>query len=364
MAVNLEDSNCALIGSDEDKAARKEAAQGEEAWQVAGKEPGVQVWRVEQMKVNPWTKFDDKHIELHTGDSYIVLETTAGDDESVLDHDIFFWLGESTSIDERGVAAYKTVELDAYFDGQASQTREVEGHESRKFKELFPKISYLEGGISSGFRQTIDDAYLAHLYQIRKNGRSVVSKEVTLSRESLNQGDSFVLDSEKAIYVWSGDEASGTEKYEATAFAENLETSRGDGAAVTHDVDEEFWNILGGEGDIKSAAEAPARIPDVDVGEGILLKLSDADGELSMEEVGRGELNKSMLDSAAVMLLDRGSEIFVWIGNGASEAEKRNAFVSAMRFLKNNDRDEAIPIHLYTEGKNVKDPVWKEVFSD
>eukprot|EP00975_Prorocentrum_lima_P034293 7206961-Prorocentrum_lima.AAC.1 len=52
----LAESNVAHIGSDADKAARKAAAQTEDAWIGAGDAPGVQVWRIEQFQVVEWPK--------------------------------------------------------------------------------------------------------------------------------------------------------------------------------------------------------------------------------------------------------------------------------------------------------------------
>lgn len=39
--------------------------------------------------------------------------------------DLFFWLGKETSVDEQGIAAYKTVELDEFLGGGPVQYREV-----------------------------------------------------------------------------------------------------------------------------------------------------------------------------------------------------------------------------------------------
>ena len=42
--------------------------------------------------------------------------------------------------DEYGTAAYKTVELDTYLDGMATQHREVQDHESEEYLDLFPDL--------------------------------------------------------------------------------------------------------------------------------------------------------------------------------------------------------------------------------
>merc|ERR1712232_104147 len=94
----------------------------------------------------------ETHGKFHMGDSYLVLQTIAGEGD-VLIHQIFFWLGKDTSVDEQGTAAYKTVELDDFFHGEAHQHREVMGEESDAFKALFGgSVQYLEGGVDSGFK--------------------------------------------------------------------------------------------------------------------------------------------------------------------------------------------------------------------
>ena len=54
-----------------------------------------------------------------------------------LEQHIHFWLGAQSSQDEAGVAAYKTVELDEYLGGAPIQHREVQGHESKRFRAYF-----------------------------------------------------------------------------------------------------------------------------------------------------------------------------------------------------------------------------------
>lgn len=359
--VPLAESNCAGIGGPEDKAARKAAAASEPAWAGAGTQLGVQIWRIEQFKVVPC---DPKQFgKFHKGDSYIILETYGEEGSSKLLHHIYFWLGESTSVDEMGTAAYKTVELDDYLDEEPTQSREVMGQESVQFKALFPRLTYLDGGVETGFHHVGSVPYTPRLLHIRKTRHGVVKKEVTLSRDSLNQGDCFVLDAGATIYVWIGSEANGVEKYEANLLVDHLKLER-HGRASKARCDDEFWKLLGGPGPIKSASEAGDEIPEPEVGEGVLYRMLSTGGELRLEEVGRQDLHPSQLDSGHVMILDHVSELCVWVGRSAPDLESRNALSTATRFLAMNGRDTCIPIHVYKEGKPIANPLWEDVFRD
>ena len=154
--LNVEDSNCAKIGSPEDKAARKGAAETESAWEGSGQKPGIQIWRIEQFEVKPWPEAE--YGNFFEGDSYIVLQTTKDPESDALNQDVFFWLGLESSQDEQGTAAYKTVELDDLLDGAAVQHREVMMHESQEFNSLFKQINYMKGGVASGFNHVEEGA--------------------------------------------------------------------------------------------------------------------------------------------------------------------------------------------------------------
>ena len=57
-----------------------------------------------------WPK--DEYGKFYNGDSYIILNTYKDEDSDALLYDVHFWIGQYSSQDEYGTAAYKTVELD------------------------------------------------------------------------------------------------------------------------------------------------------------------------------------------------------------------------------------------------------------
>ncbi|KAH8062842.1 hypothetical protein JL720_13213 [Aureococcus anophagefferens] len=322
--ASVEDSNMAMVGSDMDKDARKAAAAGEAAWAGCGAAPGVEVWRVEKMKIVKWPK--EHYGDFFAGDSYIILKTTKQKDSDKLLWDIFFWLGESTSQDEMGVAAYKTVELDDLMDQAPVQHREVMGHESIAFTKIFKQLNYMQGGVESGFTHVEAGTYVSKLFRVRKMKHT---------------------------------SASAFEKAKCGTSAHNMANLRNGKSSVKVDIDADFWAALGGEGPIAPETDAP--VESEEPGEGILFKLSDASGELQCTEVGRGDVKKSMLSSDDVFLLDAGREVFTWIGSKASDAERRNAMSTAIAYLTSANKPISTAIHCFSEDTPFKNDIWDKI---
>lgn len=361
--ADISDTNVEKIGSEEDKAVRKAAAETEAAWQGAGQSPGIQIWRVEKFKLVPWPK--DQYGSFYEGDSYIVLSTVKDKETDKLNHDIYYWLGKKTSQDEMGTAAYKTVELDDLLDGAPIQHREVQLYESAQFKALFKALSYLKGGVDSGFNPVEPNAYTTKLLHVKKVGKTTSIIEVPCKRDSLNEGDSFVLDTGATVYVWAGKDSSPFETLAANLAAENLEQSRHGAAKATRDIDDYFWSKLGGNGRIKSKEQAGELLPVIPpIGEGILFRLSDSTGKLSIHEVARGDLKKEMLTSDDVYVVDPGPELIVWVGCRASQRERAAAMNTATHYLKMQGKPITTPVSVIKEGSGVKSPTFKKIFAN
>lgn len=74
------------------------------------------------------------------------------------------------------------------------------------------------------------------------------------------------------------------------------------------------------------------------------MQLSDASGSLEFKEVAKGKVSKSLLSPDDVFIFDVGREIFVWIGNGASDGEKKKAMHYATQYLTMYDRPVQLPV--------------------
>jgi gelsolin len=361
-SLGMEDSNIAGMGGDEDTAARLAAAQTEDAWADCGQEEGLDMWRIEKFKVVKWPK--DEYGTFYEGDSYILLKTTKEPETGKLARDVYFWLGLESTQDEQGTAAYKTVELDDLFGGEPVQHREVQMHESDTFNELFEQITYLKGGVGTGFKHVEETAYAARLLRVKKTGRQTNIIEVTCERDSLNQGDAFILDAGNKLYVWLGDACSPFEKANGKLAAETIERTRGGKCQATNDIDDEFWAALGGEGPIKTAAQARACLPvPAAKGEGVLYKLTDSTGDMSMEEIARGDLKAAQLTEDDVFIVDTGPKVIVFVGSAASDRERTGAMHSATKFLQMRSRPFTTPIECFTGLEQaMSNPGFKAIF--
>lgn len=357
--ADLEDSNMAGIGGAEDKAARKAAAEGEEAWVGAGTEVGVQVWRIEKFQVVAWPV--EEYGNFYTGDSYIVLSTYKEADSDKLLMDIHFWLGTETTQDEMGTAAYKTVELDDHLGGEPVQHREVQGYESSLFLSYFKKtggIQLLEGGIESGFNKVKPESYKPRLLHL-KGRKNIRVEEVPIHLASLNSGDVFILDAGLEIFQWQGKSAGKNEKARGGQLCRAIDDERRGKPEVyvfrQGDSDEQeflkFFGVTDGEkptiaddtgDDAEWEKDSDKR----------LYKLSDSSGKLEFTLVAEKTVKKSMLDSSDVFVFDIGSEIFAWVGKGASKDEKRGAMQYAQEYLKEHKRPPMLPITKLLEGAN------------
>lgn len=165
-------------------------------------------------------------------------------------HDIHFWLGEETSQDEYGTAAFKAVELDDELGGAPVQHREVQDHESSLFLSYFKGgIKYLPGGVKSGFVHVDPEDVEKRLF-IVKGKRNIKVKQVELELSSLNKDDAFILDLGKGneILVFFPKGASRMERFKATTAANEIRDEDHAGDATVEIIDddpERFFAALG-----------------------------------------------------------------------------------------------------------------------
>ena len=284
----------------------------------------------------------------------VILNTFKKDpDSEKLSYDLHFWIGEESTQDEYGVAAYKTVELDDLLTGTMGsspvQHRQCMGHESELFLSYFPDgLIIKEGGIESGFRHVEPSEYQPRLLQIQRRGGQSRAFEVDCKIDALDTSDCFILDSGSKIYVYHGPTSDPFEKNKSTSLAETMEAERGDGSERV-DVDDDFWSILGGtEADASAVSEDSTVWQPPEWTEPVLYSMED--NTLEWVEVKKGAIEPTDIKNDDVMLLDCSVELFVCVGNDAPEGEKTSCMVKAQEFLKSSGKPIYVPITRVNEG--------------
>ncbi|OAY85038.1 Villin-4 [Ananas comosus] len=314
------------------------------AFQGAGQKAGLEIWRIENFRPVPVPK--SSYGKFFTGDSYIILKTTALKNGS-FKHDIHYWLGKDTSQDEAGAAALKTVELDAALGGRAVQYREVQGNETEKFLSYFkPCIIPQQGGVVSGFKhaEINEREHVTRLFVCR--GKHVV--HVPFARSSLNHDDIFILDTKSKIFQFNGSNSSIQERAKALEVVQYIKDTYHEGkcevAAVVSGIDHvkvfpiedgklmadaeagEFWGFFGG------FAPLPRKATSEENGKDESFSTNVNKGQAV--PVNAESLTRELLDTNKCFLLDCRAEIYVWMGRNTSLEERKSASAAAEELLQ------------------------------
>ncbi|XP_021893102.1 villin-4-like [Carica papaya] len=313
------------------------------AFQGAGQKAGIEIWRIENFR--PVAVPKSSHGKFFTGDSYIVLKTTASK-SGALRHDIHYWLGKDTSQDEAGTAAVKTVELDAALGGRAVQYREVQGHETEKFLSYFkPCIIPQEGGVASGFKHAEAEEHKTRLFVCR--GKHVVHvKEVPFSRSSLNHDDIFILDTKSKIFQFNGSNSSIQERAKALEVVQYIKDTYHDGKCDVAAIEDgklmadpetgEFWGFFGGFAPLpRKTGSEEDKTADSHITKLYCVEKGQA------EPVEADPLTRELLDTNKCYVLDCGLEVFVWMGRNTSLEERKSASGAADELLRGSDRPKS-----------------------
>ncbi|XP_042193391.1 gelsolin isoform X1 [Callorhinchus milii] len=307
-------------------------------FQAAGKQAGLQIWRIEKMDLAPVPK--NLHGDFFTGDAYLVLKTIKQRSGS-LQFDLHFWLGNECSQDESGSAAIFAVQMDDYLEGKAIQYREVQSHESNAFLSNFKSgIKYKAGGIASGFTHVVtNEVDVQRLFHLK--GRRVVrATEVLLSWDSFNKGDCFIVDLGADIYQWCGSQSNLFEKLKATQVAKRIRDDERSGRAKVHVLEEgresdKLVEVLGPKPDLPDGtSDTQADTSNRKLAK--LYKVSNASGSIETTVVAeQNPFRQDLLESGDCFILDHGSngKIFVWKGKDANKEERKAALKSAEAFI-------------------------------
>lgn len=307
------------------------------------------VFRIEKFNIVPWKEIG----VFYGGDAYIVLNAVKVPNTDRIERDIYFWLGAESTQDEQGTAAIKTVELDDRYQGEPTQHREVQGHESNEFLDLFDKyggIRYLDGGIESGFRKPTGTEPHTMLFHIKGKKRPVL-QQVKASGESLNQGDAFILVTAKVLYLWIGASANYMEKNKAATCFSGFRSIFPKHDYVRLDDGEtspEFWEALGGEVPIKSAATGGA---DAEFEASNVRKIYQVEGGKFNLIAEGSNATRDKLEAGKVYVISRGETAVVYFGEGIGHEQIKHGIQKGVDFLKEHSLPNYTSISVARYGK-------------
>ncbi|XP_053552194.1 gelsolin isoform X2 [Bombina bombina] len=347
-------------------------------FEKAGKQPGLQVWRVEKFDLVAVPQ--NQYGSFFTGDAYLVLNTIKQRSGN-LQYDLHYWLGDECTQDESGAAAIFTVQMDDHLGGKPIQNREVQGYESSVFSGYFKSgIKYKAGGVASGFTHVVpNDVDIKRLLHV-KGRRLARATEVAVGWESFNQGDCFILDLGGEIYQWCGSKSNRFEKLKATTIAKDIRDNERHGRAKVYVMEEgmereKMIEVLGEKPDLP---EGPSDDIKADASNRKLAKLykvfheggnadvvSNSDGSMSVSLVAdENPFTQSALNSDDCFILDHGSDgkIFIWKGKNANLEEKKVALKTATEFISKMGYPKQTQIQVLPESGET--PLFKQFFKN
>ena len=368
-------------------------------WADAGAKPGLQMWRIEEMRPFKWTEVG----KLYKGDCYVFLNTFEDPyDSTRLSYDLHFWAGEGSTEDEYGAAMFKVYELDQKLRNElgmvGSMNREVQDFESATFLSYFPDgLTYMSGGIDGVILEKEDEGeeedeeagdYDIRLFQVKGRLGKVMLSQVRTARASMNGGDVFVLDAAAAVYVWKGESSNEEEKVKGLVYARSLaletEPERevielDQGVDDAEDVAVDFWDNFPSLEDakmmgisqeyVRSAEEAGDDDAVADViptlfrlkqtlggfATGPFEIVSGAGSKFTKGIIADTKPPISDLKDDGIYLVDSGFTIGCWLGKNCSKDLSKRIFPFAMLYLRRHKRPPVFSINVYRQGYESKE---------
>lgn len=348
----------------------------------AGKENGLEIWRIEKFELVPVPR--NSYGEFFAGDSYVILYTYEEENkesgELEKKQNIHWWIGEDSSQDEYGAAAIIAVMMDDANDGLPVQCRETMQFESKLFQSYFTSplseelktknITYKLGGVESGFNHVevnADDS--RRLLRVKGRANQVYCVEVPFAWSSVTEDDVYIFEIGAMLYRWKGPKGNMFEWNQSNQICNSIindeQAGRGDMESlqaddkwprelleVLPDPPKEFPNsgISDKDADAIKAGEQNVDLPDP-----TLYRISNESGELETTKIQQGlELSRDLLDSNDCFVLDcgnkiNGGEIYIWKGKDSNLEEKKQCMKTAINFVKREGYGNSCSIMVFIE---------------
>ncbi|XP_072417908.1 supervillin-like isoform X2 [Chiloscyllium punctatum] len=179
-----------------------------------------------------------------------------------------------------------------------------------------------------------------------KGRRHVQVRLVQPRASSLNSGDCFLLVTAKHCFLWIGEFANVIERSKASELASFIQTKRelGCRAPYVTNIEEginsqskrvkEFWDLLGGEAEYQAAGDPEEdELYEAAITETNHIYHLVGDKLVPDDESWAKIPRCSMLNSKEVLVLDFGSEVYIWHGKEVTLAQRKLALQLAKQLL-------------------------------
>ncbi|XP_033631198.1 protein flightless-1 homolog [Asterias rubens] len=334
-----------------------------------GSDEGLCIWQIENFV--PLIIDEAMHGKFYEADCYIILHTHF-DDSDNLQWQIFYWIGNTATLDKKACSAIHAVNLRNLLCTKTRTIREEMEDESPEFLVLFDNnISYIEGGTASGFYSVEDSDHVVRMYRV-SGTQSLHLEAVTMEPEQLDPFYVFILDLGPRILIWYGARCKSITRSKARLLAEKInKMERKNNSTITVMVQgeetEEFWEDLDGVQDdfvirpwVGDFVPEKPKLYKVGLGMGYL--------ELPQVELPKGKLIQSLLDTKNVFILDCTADVFVWIGRKSTRLVRAAALKLSQELCSIIHRPSCASVIRVLEGTESqvfksKFPGWDDVLA-
>uniref|UniRef100_A0AAQ5ZIG9 Gelsolin-like domain-containing protein n=1 Tax=Amphiprion ocellaris TaxID=80972 RepID=A0AAQ5ZIG9_AMPOC len=297
-------------------------------FETAGKKPGLQVWRVENMDLKPVPR--ELYGDFFTGDAYILLYTTPAPS-----YNAHSWIGSEATQDESGAAVIFLTQLDDFLGGAPVQHNEFQNQEFECF---------------------VTERWCIIRLQTCGDQRRFMQAPPTCGAQV-------------SIYSWSGSEGNRYERLKAIQLANDIRDNERNGRADVEPIDEgsepeEVLNELGPKPELPSGT-SDTSAEKKNKNEASLYLISDAAGSMKSTLVAdKNPFKQTMLSQNDCYIVDNGADnkLFVWKGKNASPAERKAAFDAATKFIKAHNYSSRTQIQVLPAGS--ESTLFKQFFSN
>lgn len=244
---------------------------------------------------------------------------------------LYYWLGQRTTIERQTACAFHVAKLTQESKIRCSNVRVPMTKEPNEFfVHLFADTGLM---LHDGRFEEQASYWTKHQDQVKLfhvNSSHVINTvaiEIEPKSSFLNSGDAFLLFSKDRVLIWTGKGIRKEENVLATKFANQFKLGRAVVPVSEGSEPEDFWGLLGGKADYPKVSKIEYATV-----EPRLFVLCDISGGLKAEEIRA--FSQTDLVNDDVALLDAFYELFIWIGSGANENEKKLVHEAAKKYLE------------------------------